>query len=174
MARSQSISYDIGRPLGRCVITDEPIDPNERYVAALVDLPGDDALGRADVSCDAWNAGHRPDHLFAWWRATMPESGDDTPAGLKSGNLLELYDSLEDAEDPRRLAFRYVVALMLIRSRELKQVGVTDGDGGRALLIRRKGEAIDSTPEELPEPTLDREAVNAMVEQLRLIMDAPA
>lgn len=176
-------SYDIGRPTGQCAETGRAFEPGERFVATLIEAPPEDhspagpTLRRLDLSTDAWEQGHRPPHLFAFWHATMREpDADDAP--FDTSDLMELFDSLEPDErneqSQNRTAFRYILALVLIRSRHLIQRGTREPteDHPAALLVTRKGEPADTTPEAVDEPSLDADTLAHLTEQLRRVMNA--
>jgi hypothetical protein len=177
-------AYNIGQPTGRCAIDDNPIEPGQTFIAALTDPPpdpdkpepNDDALTRADISLEAWNRGQRPPHLFAFWHATMREPGKNERL-VNTDNLIELFDSLDhDDTDPtpRRVAFRYTLALLLIRSRLLVQRGSRPADAHNppALLVTRKGEPADTPPTEVTVPDLTTEDLTHLTDQLRPLIDA--
>ena len=171
MAQSK---YDIGRPTGRCAHTNQPIEVGTRYVAALIDVPGEEDLARVDYSRASWDEGHRPDRLFASWRAIMPAPTAGNNDLLDTSSLLSLFDSLEDADDPRRTAFRVVLGLLLLRKRLLIPMPTpTDGDPS-ATYVRRKGEPTDTEPFALPDPAaldaVDAQTLAAVRDQLRLII----
>jgi len=176
-------SYDIGRPTGQCAETGRAFEPGERFVATLTEAPPEDnatagpTLRRQDFSTDAWEQGHRPPSLFAFWHATMREpSTDDTP--FDTSDLMQLFDSLvtneDDEPNQNRAAFRYILALVLIRSRLLIQRGARGpaDDQPAALLVTRKGEPPDTAPEAVTEPSLDPATLAHLTEQLRRVMNA--
>jgi len=175
MSRASSTSYEIGKPRGLCAATGEPIRPGESFIAALVEpapdpeaATPDEKLDRVDVAEHAWDDGFRPSRLFAYWRTVMKETAAEQNDGLDGSTLLELFDNLEGAEEPRRVAFRYVLALMLIRGRSLKQVGVLDDRPG--LLVVRRGDP-DEAAVEVDEPELDAAALAGVTEQVRTVMN---
>jgi hypothetical protein len=48
--------------------------------------------------------------------------------------LLDLFESLEDANEPKKQAFRFLLALLLVRKRLLKYEGQRPG----LMLVRRR------------------------------------
>jgi hypothetical protein len=165
-------SYELGRAAQVCAHTGDPLQPGDPIVVALAEHETDDAFDRFDYSRAAWDAGARPPRLFAWWSAEVPEPGHKPGPLVDSGALGGLFDSLADAEDPRRLAFRHMIALMLIRKRELVHAGSRPGAGDEpsVLLVRRKGEDAGAEPIEVVEPPKDPELLRAVTEQLAEIV----
>ena len=75
---------------------------------------------------------------------------------------------LADDERPQRIAFRFVLALILMRKRLLRFVGRTDSDGdarGRWKL-RPRGADPESLPLEVEDPGLTDEDVRELTAQL--------
>jgi hypothetical protein len=137
---SQS-SYDVQKTSGVCLSTGRTLEPGEDCYSALIDVPaaereGGDDLGmrRVDVSTAAWEGGFRPPHLFSFWKTTVPLPSEKKKTFVDDAVLLNLLRRLEDATEPQRLAFRYVVALILMRKKLLRYDGTDrrddpDGDG---------------------------------------------
>lgn len=134
-------SYDVEKPSGLCAATGEALVSGAACYSALVDIPPDerepgDALGmrRVDVSAAAWEEGHRPEHLFSFWKTAFPEPHAKKKTFVDDAVLLNLLRRLEEATEPQRLAFRYVVALILMRKKLLRYDGSDtqddpEGDG---------------------------------------------
>ncbi|MEO1237581.1 MAG: hypothetical protein AAFX76_12405 [Planctomycetota bacterium] len=141
MSQFSSPNYDVQKTSGVCQATGDTLEPGNPCYSALVDVPADereagDQLGmkRIDVSADAWEGGFRPPHLFSFWKTTVPEPNAKKKTFVDDAVLLNLLRRLEDATEPQRLAFRYVVALILMRKKLLRFDGTDsrdnpDGDG---------------------------------------------
>lgn len=110
--------YDVQRPTGRCAFTGRAFEPGEHYTATLVEEG--DGLRRVDVSAQAWGAGQRPEHLFSDWRATAVAPGEKKKVFVDDGVLMNLLHRLADAEQPQRVAFRFVLTLILMRKKLLR------------------------------------------------------
>ena len=142
MTQLNANTYDIQRPTGVCAASGRALEPGEDYVAVLVDPPeeeriaaqaeGDtpvektkDAQGelpliRIDLSTEAWDAGFRPPHLFGYWRTVVLEPNEKKRLLVGNAAIQELMLNLADAEEDRQLAFRYVLALILLRKKLLR------------------------------------------------------
>ena len=156
MAKPAATRYDLGRHAGRCHATGEAFEPGDPYVATLVEREDDEALDRLDFSESAWSSGARPDRLFAFWSARAPEGKEPERVVIEPGSLLGVLESLAEATDPKRVAFRYVLALLLLRKRVLEPA---PGAGDGVLLLRRRGERRDDPPFEIADPGLTPEAL---------------
>ncbi len=123
--------YDIQKPSGFCQATGRSLEPGEACFSALVDIPVEerepnDLLGmkRVDVSADAWQQGFRPPGLFSFWKTTVPDPEAKKKTFVDDAVLMNLLRRLEDTTEPQRLAFRHVVALILMRKKLLRYDGV--------------------------------------------------
>lgn len=137
MSQFNAPAYDIERPTGRCAFTDRELTPGETYYATLVELTAEEiaslpedqqaakALGlkRLDVCAEAWQRGDRPKRLFSFWKTTVPEPAQKKRLFVDDAVLMNLLTRLADAEEPQRIAFRYVLALILMRKKLIRYDG---------------------------------------------------
>jgi len=214
MAQFNAPSYEIPRTSGVCASSGKELLPGEPYFAALVELtdaqvaeaPDETtksdgsakdkaidalrALGmcRIDISSDAWEGGFRPEGLFGYWKSTVPEANQKKKMFVDDAVLMNLLERLADATEPDRLAFRYVLALILMRKKLLRY------DGNEPRTAEVDGEAVEQTwwkltpkldlskgmlgkwhPEvrlEVLDPKLDESRVEEVMQQLGEILQA--
>lgn len=115
--------YQVARPTGRCSATDRPLVPGAAYIATLCERPDDDGLDRKDFSMEAWEAGTRPEGLFSYWKAIVP-AHDEKPRLLVDDTvLMDLFERMASDQRPQRVAFRFVLALILMRKKLLRFTG---------------------------------------------------
>lgn len=162
-------AYSVTRATGLCAATGRALAPGERCMATLLETPGSSEWRRADFALDAWAAGARPEQvipgarLFASWHTVVPEPNAKKQSLLSDDELLDLFDQLDAATDARKVAFRYVLALMLVRKRLLKY----EGQRGESMLVRRAGAAnMGGDPVRVTDPGMDDAAVADAIEQL--------
>ena len=132
-------SYDIQRPTGVCAATGRELEPGETVYAALVDPPAEDRseeqrkvndkgelpMLRIDVGADSWEENSfRPPYLFGFWRTEVPEPNEKKKLLVGDAAIQELMLSMDDATEPKQLAFRYVLALILLRKKLLRHDGI--------------------------------------------------
>lgn len=128
-------TYDIQRPTGVCAATGRELAPGETVYTALVDPPAEDRseeqrkandkgelpMLRIDVGADAWeDNAFRPPYLFGFWRAEVPEPNEKKKLLVGDAAIQELMLSMDEATEPKQLAFRYVLALILLRKKLLR------------------------------------------------------
>lgn len=150
--------YDIARPTGVCAATGRRIAAGDRFVAVLIEREEGDRLERRDYTVEGWSDGaaargvEAPAKVLGHWRATMPEPSADRNARVDDAALEDLFEQVlegQEGETPGRAAFRYVLALLLLRRRVLKRAGqsesalmvrwVRDGETGEAFEVRDPG-----------------------------------
>ncbi len=192
-------TYDVQRPSGVCVATGRAMEPGEACYSALVDVPeaerevGDTVgMRRVDVSAAAWEGGgdvegFRPPHLFSYWKTQVPQPNEKKKTFVDDAVLLNLLRRLEDATQPQRLAFRYVVALILMRKKLLRydgsdRVDDPNGDGPvqewwrftpkRDLSKGHLGKWDEGETLRVLDPKLDAEQVEAVTAQLGEVLEA--
>lgn len=177
-------SYELGRSSGTCAATGEPLAPGTPCVTALCEAPDPaeaDAgtpfglfLRRVDVARPAWESGFRPAGLFCFWRGVVQEPGKSKRVLIDDEALLDLFGRLEGDERAARVAFRFVLMLMLIRKRLLKVVEQRTepgADGGPdrefwLVLPRGSGGADDGAPVRVENPRLKDSDVQEIADQL--------
>lgn len=135
MSQFNAPTYEIARPTGTCAITGRELEQGEKFIAMLVeidpaDLPDDAddkqkaeaALGlkRIDVSLEAWENHGRPEKLFSFWKTVIPRAEEKKRMFVDDAVLLNLFHRLGETDNEQRLAFRFVLALILIRKKILR------------------------------------------------------
>lgn len=187
MSQFNAPTYDIERPTGQCAFSGRKLEPGEPYIAALVELDpalvaGDKpasaaaALGfkRLDISQEAWQKGQRPERVFSFWRSLVPQPNARKKIFVDDEVLLNLFRRLADADQPQRLAFRFVLALILMRKRLLKYDGTdrktTDaGQQEEWWRVIPKGEV---EPLAVLNPQLGEAQIQQVTEQLSEVLEA--
>lgn len=140
MSQFNAPTYDIARPTGQCAFTGQALEPGQTYIATLVEIdpdappaPGEagqasngagaasaGGFKRLDVAYDVWEQGHRPDRLFSFWKSVVPQPNQKKKVFVDDQVLMNLLKRLADADQPQRLAFRFVLALILMRKKLLR------------------------------------------------------
>ncbi len=206
MTQFNTPTYDLQRPTGRCAVTGNALEPGEKYFAALVEVDPEQgseqapsrgkpdaasALGlrRVDISREAWDTGGQPQRLFCYWLTTVPHPSQKRKLFVDDEVLLNLVRRLADDGREERVAFRFVIALILMRKKLLRYDG-TESRGG----VGQEGEAIEQswwlmTPKldvskgqfgkwnererlEVLDPKLNDERILQVTEQLGEILEA--
>ncbi len=199
MTQFNTPAYDIERPTGTCAVAGRKREPGEHYMAMLIEVDAPDGstgkatasggfgLKRLDVSMHAWEQGHRPQELFCFWRSTVPEPGRKKRLFVDDAVLMNLLDRLADTDKPQRLAFRFVLALILMRKRLLRYDGTqkrpiegTQAEAREWWLVTPKldltkgplGKWDDARQMQVLNPHLGEEQIRQVTEQLNEILEA--
>jgi len=158
----------VSRPTGVCAETGEPLLSNTQAMAALCERAEDDGFDRFDYSLVAWEKGNRPERLYSNWRYIVPEAGKKPDIQIDDEILVDLFERLESDEKPQRIAFRYILALVLLRKRKLQLVGREEVEDGEIWLLRCKG--TDGKPVQVKNPGIAEEEIQDLSEQLGEIL----
>jgi hypothetical protein len=202
MTQFNAPTYNVQRPTGQCAVTGRAFEPGETFIAALIEIDPDEAatqpqgeqpkpaarsdkpsdpspqddlgLRRVDISLEAWENTPRPDRLFSYWKTTQPEPTQKKKLFVDDDVLLNLFRRLADTDQPQRLAFRFVLALILMRKKLLRYEGTRKDVNERNepvehWIMKPKGE--DETLAVL-NPHLDEQQIQQVTEQLGEILEA--
>lgn len=158
--------YQVPRSTGTCAATGEPLTPGSPCVAALCDRAEDEGFERLDFTIDAWEAGHRPDRLFSHWQTTMVAPEERQQLLVDDDVLVDMFERLAEDERPQRIAFRFVLALILMRKRLLRFTGRSGSGENERWRMRRRGAAAEEPDIEVVNPQLSEEDVRELTAQI--------
>jgi hypothetical protein len=161
-------SQGVSRPTGVCASTGEPLPKNEPAMATLCEREEDEGFDRLDFSIAAWESGQRPDRLYSHWRYIVLDSDKKEKIGIDDAVLTDLFERLAEDERPQRIAFRYILALVLLRKRKLKLVGRQDSGEGEIWLLQFRG--AEGDPAKVKNPRIAEEEIQDLSEQLGEIL----
>jgi hypothetical protein len=166
--------YQVSRPTGVCAESGDVLEPGSTCVATLCEQPEGEGFERLDYSVAAWDGGARPERLFSFWRTTVASPETRRRVFVDDEVLSDLFDRLADDERPQRIAFRFVLALILMRKRILKFAGRTPGEDGapERWLMRRRGSDENDPPAEVVNPSLSDDDVRELTAQLGEILQS--
>jgi hypothetical protein len=179
-------TYEVGRSSGTCAATGRALAVGEAFMAALVERQSDGRLERLDYSLDAWTGGARPGsglQLVGTWRSVIRPAEAPRQRLIDDAELLDLFEQLGQSEGRQQLAFRFILALILIRKRLLRCVGSrpVPGGVGEVMLVhptKAAGGSGEGPPVEVVDPGLDEQTIAEATEQLGAVMlgldDGPA
>lgn len=150
--------------------------PGEAVVATLCDAPAGDASGhefvRLDYILDAWEQGARPRGLVCFWRTTAPEPDHKRRLLVDDDTLLELFGRLENDERPQRVAYRWLLCLILLRKRLLRHVRVDREGECESWVVRMRGTVENAPDIRVRNPRLRDEDLQELAEHLGEVMQS--
>lgn len=156
-------SYPISHCSGVCASSGRVFAAGEKYVAAL--LMRDEELERRDYAIEAWTTAQRPGGLFASWVALYRGNNAGAKATLSDDEAADLFEQLGEAQAPTQLAFRYILALFLVR----RKLFVYDSAAAGVMKIRRRTRASEPQAPvvEVAEVSMSDESLAGAIEQLK-------
>ena len=110
----KSGALQVPRPSGVCAVSGRAIAPGEKYMAAVRETPT--GLERVDVAAEHWGAFDKAD-LLGFWQTVMPRPEQKKKVFVDDEVLCTLFERLADATEPAKVAFRFVLGLILMRKR---------------------------------------------------------
>jgi hypothetical protein len=161
--------YNIAKVAGVCCVCQRKMEPREPLVTTIREVG--EQLERWDYCLTCWDSDQRPGEaeILGMWRTRIPEPQQKKKLLVDDEVLLGFFTRLAGAEQPERIAFRYVLTLILMRKRLLEYQGTTrDGDGCETWTLRRRGS--DETYEVI-DPNLDEDRIAEVSEQLNQILE---
>ena len=165
--------YQIARATGRCAATDRVLEPGSTCMAALCERAGEEGFERRDFTLESWDSGHRPEGLFSYWKTIVPHPDDKPKLIIDEAVLLDLFERLASDERPQRIAFRFVLGLILMRKKQMKFVGRDMQGATEIWLLQPRGSGgMDQPPPpiRLVNPQLADEDVRSLIDQLGEIL----
>jgi len=160
-----SSGYQVAKPQGVCHITNQPIEPGQKFMAALRETPA--GFERLDISLGAWPQFDRKD-VIGFWQTVMPKHEQKKKVFVDDQVLCEIFERLAETTEPAKLNFRFVLGLILMRKRMIVYED-TRMDGEKEIWqVRFKGrdDRLD-----LVNPKLDEQQVMEVSQQLSEILN---
>jgi hypothetical protein len=127
------VAYQIQTAARRCARSGRELRPGEKCYSVLYDRGGE--WVREDVAPEAW-PGPPPD-AFSFWQTRVPADQGATRPAFDDELLLDCFVRAQDETDPRKVRFRYVLALLLLRRKRLRFEEVRK-DGDQETLVMRE------------------------------------
>lgn len=160
--------FSLARPRGHCAATNEPIAPEEPFIAALRETPA--GFERLDIKVSAWESFDRTD-IVAYWKMSMPKAEAKKRLLVDDNVLCDLLERLQGVESIEKQCFRFVLALILMRKRLVIYENTRVDDGKEIWTMRLKGKEQSF---ELIDPKPTDEQIAAVKDQLGQILSEEA
>jgi hypothetical protein len=147
-------SYPILNHSRTCATTGRLLVAGEKYCSALFDESGQ--FVRKDYSAAAWPG--PPENALAFWTGTVPDQHQKRRLTFDPELLMECFVRLAEDADPGKVQFRYVVALLLLRRKQLRFDDVRRESGQEFLRLTcsRTGAAFEVLDPHLSEADVAR------------------
>ncbi len=169
IAGAMARDYQISKTTGACQSCGRALEPGESYVAAVLDADGE--LVRQDHCQSCWNASPRDGaESLASWRARVPLPRQRKKLFVDDEVLRGFFERLADSEDEAKVRFRFVLALVLMRKKQLVYEGSSSDPQGREVwsMRARGGEEVHA----VIDPKLDEQSIAEVTADLGQILEA--
>ena len=178
--------WEVQRPEGTCAACGETLEPETEFFAALAQNlapPSEQSavsdqqsappppFMRQDFCTRCWENKHP--EVFSFWKTRMPAKKQKKKLFVDDGLLVNFFERLAEEEDPKKINFRFVLGLLLMRKKILKYIGTTMDQGRELWTMRFVGQWADAAnqPEHpLLNPRLDDEQIQQVSEELTQIL----
>ena len=124
--------YQIQPNSRRCFVSGRELKPGERFYSVLLEEAG--RFVRREYSSEAWQG--PPEGAFSFWAGKVPARESEGRPPIDDDMLLDCFARLEGQNEPARVNFRYVLALLLMRRKRLKFEDVRTENGQEVLRLR--------------------------------------
>lgn len=160
------MDYDIQRCTRRCAATEREFSPGEEFFSVLIAEGAD--LRRLDYCAEAWEG--PPENATGWWRSRMPSPTANRMHWAPNDVMLHFFEELES--QPERADMRFVLGLLLVRRRVMREEDRTRDEQGRevTVLFCPRNDKTYEVPTVMPSPT----RVEAIQEELAQLLFAKA
>lgn len=164
--------FKITKTRGLCHRCGEPLEPGQPYVGIV--RTTEDELLREDYHPACWdeapaNAAQNDADVLGTWRSRVPQPQEKKKLLIDDAALLEFFHRLEDRDDPQRIAFRFVLALILMRKKHLSYEEESTDENGRSIWkLRLRG---DARIFDVVDPKLEEEQIAEVSASLGDIME---
>lgn len=108
--------WQVQRSEGVCAGTGRKLEPGEGYYAALIDKQ--DCFERRDYCREYWQE-HEP-AVYSFWKTRIPVAAQKKKLFVDDEVLINFFERLAGENEPLKVNFRFVLALVLMRKRLLK------------------------------------------------------
>jgi hypothetical protein len=143
----------------RCCVSGRELKPGETYFTVLLDEHG--GFVRREYSQEVWQG--PPEGAFSFWCGKVPVREQDRRPPVDDDMLLDCFTRLEGQNEPARVNFRYVVALLLMRRKRLKFEDARTEAGREVLRLRC---VATKAVHEVVNPALSDEQTQAVQEEV--------
>jgi hypothetical protein len=155
--------WDIHKPLGVCSGSGRKIEPDEEFIAALIESGG--GFERKDYGAEYWMA-NKPG-VYCYWKSIMPKDDKKKKIFIDNDMLLAFFERLAAETDEEKINFRFVLTLILMRKRIVKYDSSETIDGKEIWTVKITGRDEKA---QVANPNLTEDKIEQLSEQLGQIL----
>lgn len=159
--------FNIARVSGRCSACDATLTPGAEVVATLTETPQD--FVRGDFCLPCWEKRAEGEAgVFCLWRTRVPEPREKRKLFVDNELLINFFERLAGTQEPAKINFRFVLALILMRKRLLVYARKEMVDGVEIWHMQLKA---SGAAHEVVNPRMDEAKIQQVSEQLGQILE---
>ena len=155
--------WQVEHPTGRCAITGRQLAEGEEYYAVLFE--DGESFRRADYSVDGWDG--PPEGSYCHFQTRIPIKEKKKQLLVDNAVLANFFVRLADEEDPSRIRFRFVLALILMRKRIVRYDTSETRDGQEYWRLTMPS---DKSTHEVVNPRLTDDQIEDVSRQISAIL----
>ncbi|MBT3198428.1 MAG: hypothetical protein HN350_00770 [Phycisphaerales bacterium] len=164
--------YNIRKTSGQCSECETQLEPGTEFTATVSE--GQDELIRNDYcdKCAESLSEEATKAVLCKWRTVVPHPEEKKKLLVSNDLLVNLFERLSDSEEPSKINFRYVLALVLMRKKILiyDRMGVND-EGQEVWSMHFKGAGPEPEEQLVIDPKLDEDQIAEVSDSLGEIME---
>jgi hypothetical protein len=162
-----SKDYNISKPDGTCCACNRQLQPEQEFMATICET--DDGFMRRDFCLDCWSDDLRDEGTIGFWRSHIPKPQEKKKLFVDDEVLINFFRRLADTDEPSRVSFRYVLALILMRKKLLAYDRTeADGEGRDIWKMHFKG---SGETHDVIDPHMDEDQILQVSQDLGQIME---
>ncbi len=168
--------WKINKTSPQCHACGTPFAPEAAFYSAL--FQDKEGMRRGDF-CESCFLNNRPADVYYFWKTSLPKAGSTAKKPrpvLDFDNVLDFFKRLEGDNGPQRIAFRYILALMLTRKKMLTQGEKKKNEQGQVVQqYREKIAGAETIVHAVIEPELSEDEIQGLSAELGVLLGmAPA
>lgn len=167
--------YNITRTAGRCAACETEMQPQQEFTAAVreaVDEDGEEQLLREDYCLGCWESRREQvsadRSVLGIWQSRVPAPKEKKKTFVDDEVLVSFFERLDGAEEPAKVQFRYVLALILMRKKVLIYDGLESGEGDRPWRMHFRGSGKTCV---VVDPHMDEDKIAEVSRQLGDVLE---
>ena len=158
--------WEVAKTQGLCAGCQHSFEPKQDYYAVLAEVTSPSGgFQRLDYCQECWQR-NQP-KVFCFWKTSVPEPTQKQKLLVDDEVLLDFFQRLDGSDEPSKINFRFVLALILMRKRILKYQQTDLRDGKEFWIM---GQVRQDTTHEVPNPQLDDASIEEVSEQLSAVL----
>lgn len=159
--------YDIAKASGQCTACEREMVVAEEFVVALFDAA--EGFRREDFCKPCWQRrGDESAGVFSIWHSRVPRPDEPKKPVINNNVLIEFFEKLDGRDEPAKINFRFVLALMLMRKKLLIYDGSDENDGREVWTMHFRGV---QSPVKVVRPELDEGGIAEVGSQLGALFE---